>query len=117
MRSIPLAACLIFLNMSVLSQSGKKEKATLPVDESVRQAKLLLVDAKKKLAEAGKYNCCTKDACDRCALDHQSCDCATDVKSGKAVCSDCYAGWKRGEGTVPGVQPGKVKIGMHSHKH
>jgi hypothetical protein len=110
MRSILLVACLLFLGVPVLSQSPS-------ADESVRQAKRLLAEAKKKLADAGKYNCCTKDACDRCALDHQSCDCATDVKAGKAICSDCYAGWKRGEGTVPGVQPGKVKMGTHSHKH
>lgn len=117
MRSILFVASLLFLSMPAFSQMGLKEQATLPADESVRQAKRLLADAKKKLAEAGRYNCCTKDACDRCALDHQNCDCATDVKAGKAVCSDCYAGWKRGEGMVPGVQPGKVKLGMHSHKH
>lgn len=87
-----------------------------PIDK-ILKARMLLDEAKKALAQEGKYNCCIKDPCDRCALDHQSCDCSDDVKAGKAVCPDCYAGWQRGDGIVPGVKASKVKGSFHAHKH
>ena len=86
-------------------------------NEKISQARSLLAEAKKELAEDWKYNCCIKDPCDRCALDHQSCSCAHEVKAGNAVCSDCYAGWQRGEGIVPGIKANQVKGSFHSHKH
>jgi hypothetical protein len=94
----------------------KQAVATSP-KEKIAQAKQLLSEARKALMNDGKYNCCIKDACDRCALDHQNCDCATDVKAGKAVCPDCYAGWQRGDGNVPDVDAKKVKLSSHSHMH
>ena len=71
----------------------------------------------KDLMNDGKYVCCIKDDCDRCALDHQNCDCAVEVKAGKPVCPDCYAGWQRGDGDVPGVAAKTVKGSFHSHQH
>ena len=85
--------------------------------QKIHQAQSLLAEAKRDLAQDGKYNCCIKDPCDRCALDHQSCPCGDEVKKGKAVCPDCYAGWQRGDGIVKGVDPKKVKGGFHSHHH
>ena len=85
--------------------------------EKIHQAQSLLADAKKDLAQDGKYNCCIKDPCDRCALDHQSCPCTDDVKAGKAVCPDCFAGWQRGDGIVKGINPKKVKGSFHSQHH
>ena len=89
----------------------------LTANEKIGQARSLLAQAKKELAQDGNYNCCIKDPCDRCALDHQSCPCADEVKAGKSVCPDCYAGWQRGDGIVPGVKAGQVKGSFHSHKH
>jgi hypothetical protein len=86
-------------------------------NEKISQARSLLAEAKRELTEEGKYSCCIKDPCDRCALDHQSCPCADEVKAGKSVCPDCYAGWQRGDGIVPGVKAEKVKGSFHSHKH
>ena len=86
-------------------------------DDKIGQAKSLLAEAKKELAQDGKYNCCIKDPCDRCVLDHQSCPCADEVKAGKSVCPDCYAGWQRGDGIVPGIKSNQVKGSFHSHKH
>jgi hypothetical protein len=64
------------------------------------------------------YNCCLEDPCDRCALDHQSCSCSKDLKAGKGVCSDCYAGWQTGQGKdIPGMTKEKVKANFHGHKH
>ena len=86
-------------------------------NDKIGQAKSLLTEAKKELAQDGEYNCCIKDPCDRCALDHQSCPCADEVKSGKPVCPDCYVGWQRGDGIVKGVKAGSVKGSFHGHSH
>ena len=98
------------------AKDPRRAESTSPNDK-IQQARSLLVEAKKELAQDGKYNCCIKDPCDQCALDHQSCPCADDVKAGKAICPDCYAGWQRGDGVVPGVKANKVKGSFHSHKH
>ena len=96
---------------------GQQTSENSSAKEKIRQAQSLLAESKRELAQDGKYNCCIKDPCDRCALDHQNCDCAEDVKAGKAVCPDCYAGWQRGDGIVKGVKASKVKGSFHSHKH
>ena len=83
--------------------------------EKILRARALLKEAKQDLAQGGSYSCCIKDPCDRCALDHQNCRCAADLKAGKAVCPDCYAGWQRGDGALPGIKPGKVKGSFHGH--
>ncbi len=82
----------------------------------ISKARTLLNDAKRELARKGKYGCCIEDACDECALSHQSCPCAANLKAGKEVCAQCYGGWQRGEGKVSGVDPKDVKLG-HGHKH
>lgn len=101
---------------SAIAQIHSAPAAPTPKEE-IAQAKGLLKEAKKSLMEEGEYNCCIKGTCDRCALDHQNCDCATDVKAGKTVCSDCFAGWQRGEGMVSGVKASQVKMTSHAHKH
>ncbi len=111
--------------MALVLREEKKKAADDPqtslesssAKEKIQQAQSLLADAKKELAQDGKYNCCIKDPCDRCALDHQSCLCAEDVKAGKSVCPDCYAGWQRGDGIVKGINAKKVKGSFHSHQH
>ncbi len=113
---IPLFLVVASL-VGAIALAQTKQVAALSPKEKIEQAKQLLSEAKKALMTDGKYNCCIKDACDRCALDHQNCDCANDVKAGKAVCPDCYAGWQRGDGNVPGVSAKNVKISSHSHKH
>lgn len=99
-------------------QKEKSERTTASQDispeEKVLKAKQLLLEAKEGLY----YNCCLKEPCDRCALDHQSCSCGKDIRTGKGICSDCYAGWQMGEGKdIPGVTKEKVKPNFHSHKH
>ena len=82
--------------------------------EKVQKAKELLAEAKEEM----DYNCCLKNPCDRCALDHQSCSCNKDVREGNGICSDCYAGWQLGEGkNIPGITKENVKPNFHSHKH
>jgi hypothetical protein len=103
--------------VGAVAPAQTKQAVDASPKDKIQQAKQLLGEAKKALMNDGKYNCCIKDACDRCALDHQNCDCATDVKAGKAICPDCYAGWQRGDGNVPGVSARKVAISSHSHKH
>lgn len=115
MRLALFLAATLFAGAIAIPQT---KQAVVPSSkEKIAQAKELLGEAKKGLMDDGKYNCCIKDPCDRCALDHQNCDCATDVKAGKAVCPDCYAGWQRGDGNVPGVSAKHVKLSSHSHTH
>ena len=113
------ALSLLAVCVAVTFGMAQVTKATPPTPkEKIEQAKQLLKEAKKTLMNQGAYDCCIKEPwCDRCALDHQNCDCTTDVKQGKPVCPDCYAGWKRGDGTVPGVKADKVKMASHAHKH
>jgi len=93
---------------------SRKQSEGLTAKEKIQKAKELLAEAKEEMY----YNCCVKNPCDRCALDHQSCDCAKDIGSGKGICSDCYAGWQLGEGKdVPGMTKEKVKPNFHGHKH
>lgn len=99
-------------------QKEKSERTTasqgISPEEKVLKAKQLLSEAKEGLY----YNCCLEDPCDRCALDHQSCSCGKDIRAGKGICSDCYAGWQMGEGKeIPGVTKEKVKPNFHNHKH
>ncbi len=109
--------------MSLVLHELKDKARNGALDDStasgkIERAKSLLAEAKRDLAQEGNYNCCIKDPCDRCALDHESCPCAEDVKKGKSVCPDCYAGWQRGDGIVKGVKPSDVKASFHSHhKH
>jgi hypothetical protein len=95
----------------VVSQSSDQE---LSGKEKALKAKKLLEEAKEDLV----YNCCLSIPCDRCALDHQSCSCSKDLRTGKGVCSDCYAGWQMGQGKdIPGITKDKVKPNFHGHKH
>jgi len=99
--------------MKRMDATGKKDASKQA--QNLTQVLAALKAAKMDLAAKGKYNCCTETPCDRCLIDHQACSCATDVKEGKPVCSDCYAGWKRGDGIVKGVDSAKVKMGTHHH--
>ncbi len=116
MRVLMVVAVIVIVCSSGFAQKGDSQTAGDPKGK-IQQAKLLLKEAKKALVRQGNYDCCIEGACDRCALDHQNCHCRAAVKSGKAVCSDCYAGWQHGEGDVPGVEASQVKMGTHSHKH
>jgi len=116
MRGFLFFAIASLVGSSVIAQIRSAPAAPTP-REKIVQAKSLLKEAKKSLMEVGKYNCCIKGACDRCALDHQNCDCATDVKAAKSVCPDCYAGWQHGDGLVPDVKASQVKMSSHGHGH
>jgi hypothetical protein len=111
----------LFLTVAVLTGAiafVQANQATVQSSkEKIDKARELLAEAKKGLMSDGKYNCCIKDPCDRCALDHGNCNCASEVKAGKAVCPDCYAGWQRGDGNVSGVDAKTVKGIFHSHHH
>ncbi|MGH2568132.1 MAG: hypothetical protein ACRDGA_07315 [Bacteroidota bacterium] len=97
-------------------QQEKKAQQSSAKDK-VFEAKKLLADAKKQLAQEKKYNCCTTDPCNQCALDHQSCPCYDDLKKGKPVCPECYGGWQRGEGKDKNIKPSDVKTSYGTHKH
>jgi hypothetical protein len=64
---------------------------------------------KAQLIEDGQYNCCLKQACDQCYRDGENCDCYTTVKKSGVVCKECYEGWQKGKGRVPGIKKERVK--------
>lgn len=103
----------------IVDQKSKAsgDKSAVSPQGMITQAKSLLQGAKKMLAKDGKYNCCMMEPCDECALGHQSCKCAEDLKAGKGVCSQCYGGWQRGDGDLEGIDAKKVKGNFHSHDH
>lgn len=81
-----LAICLADAH-EVPTGSRKPTKAQKDLDRAAR----LMRDAKAKLSKVGKYACCAKPSCDSCARSKGRCDCATDLKSGRGVCGECYA--------------------------
>lgn len=85
--------------------------------EKIKAAKRLIADAKRELIRNGSYRCCIEDPCSQCALDHYNCPCRSDLKKGKPVCNECYAGWQRGEGIEEGIDPKSVKTTFSPHKH
>ena len=101
---------------TITNEQEKQSPEANAAQEHAQRVKTALQKTKKELSDASLYSCCVADPCDRCALDEQSCDCYNDVKNGKGVCSDCYAGWKQGKGRVKGVKPSQVKMESHNHK-
>jgi hypothetical protein len=116
MRSTLFFVLAFLVSSGTLAQTNQAA-APESAKKKIEQAKTLLGDAKQALQDDGKYDCCIKDACDACALAHQSCNCKKDVKSDKPVCAECYAGWQSGQGRVPGIDPAHVKVSSHVHKH
>ncbi len=100
-----------------IPSSSSKDTQDKPAREKVREAKQLLLDARKQLAREGKYSCCIQDPCNQCLLDHQSCACERAVKAAKAVCPECYGGWQRGEGKIKAIKPSDVKTEFRGHQH
>ncbi len=68
---------------------------------------------KMRLISEGKYDCCVVDPCNACTS-HGGCACREAVKKGRAVCGECYDGWKAGHGDVPGKSLKDIKRG-HDH--
>src|ERR1700741_386148 len=89
---------------TIIQQPAVKDGAAL-----LSEAKEKLAEAKRTLADEGELSCCIKDACDMCPLTHGSCDCYEDLKKGKEVCTECYAGWQEGKGTDPKIKRENVK--------
>jgi hypothetical protein len=116
MRLIHFLVLIILVLSNATAQTNKPGPPT-SAKQKIEQAKTLLSEAKQALNDEGKYNCCTEEACDVCALAHQNCNCWKAVKSDKPVCPECFAGWQHGEGRVPSVDPAQVKLESHHHKH
>lgn len=122
MKRILIVLLTVGFTICVFSQSpvpssSSNARHVQTTKEKVREAKRLMLDAKKQLAREGKYSCCIQDPCNQCLLDHQSCPCESNVKTGKPVCSECYGGWQRGEGKVKNIKPSDVKTEFSGHKH
>lgn len=80
---------------------------------AIRDARRRMDEAKRKIAEAGKYDCCIKPSCDLCASAGGMCDCAASVKAGRGACGECLEGWAAGIGRVKGVKAGDIGLRHH----
>ena len=81
------------------------------------EAKEKLYNAKAKLTQEDKYNCCLKEPCNMCALEDGECDCYKDLKTGKSVCVECYAGWQQGNGADENIKKEHVTTDVVKHEH
>lgn len=106
------------ISLSTISHAQvKRTTQKTSAVEKIKTAQKLLREAKLELMKTGKYDCCIEDACNQCALDHQSCPCYKDLKAGNPVCPECYSGWQRGEGRDKEIKPEDVKTKFSTHKH
>jgi hypothetical protein len=105
--------------MALIPTRGETQDDTssLSPAERIAAAKKLIRQAKGDLIRDGSYRCCIEDPCDECALDHQNCPCFRNLRAGKEVCNQCYAGWQRGEGRDKSVDPKTVKTSVGTHRH
>ncbi len=95
----------------------QQEPAGPSPKDKIEQVRSLLTEAKKELAQDGKYSCCINTPCNICAFEHQSCDCYKDLKAKKAVCNECFAGWQRGDGADKEIKASHVKTSYKKHSH
>lgn len=63
-----------------------------------------LLEAKKVLAQEGRFACCVKGGCDECALEG-NCGCAENLFEKKGVCKTCLEGIKAGNGRYDNLTP------------
>ena len=91
-------------NQETIGQKTDSKSGAVLAGEAVQKVK----EAKEKLAQEGKYDCCMGDACNHCVLNESSCTCAPDLKKGENVCNECYAGWQQGKGDVPNIKKENV---------
>lgn len=102
--------------MDLVKQDRSPADEPTPADK-IKKAQTLLTEAKETLMEQGTYSCCIKVGCNQCALDHQSCPCYKNLKAGKPVCNECYAGWQAGEGADRDIPLNRVKTTYTEHRH
>lgn len=105
-------------------QTEKSKQEVTELQADTKSGSALLVEAKEKLSEAkerliqdGKYSCCIKDPCNYCALHESSCLCFNDLKEGRHVCIECYAGWQQEKGAVENIKKESVKTDFVKHEH
>ncbi|MGC4042584.1 MAG: hypothetical protein QM758_02125 [Armatimonas sp.] len=86
----------------ILKKAAEAQKAG---DTKTYEA--LLLEAKKILAQEGRYSCCIKGGCAECALE-KNCGCGANLFEKKGVCKTCLEGIKAGNGrysAAEGVTP------------
>lgn len=78
-----------------------------PIDEMTRAERVAFV---KVLTDSGAYRCCIDPGCTTCLYEaDERCRCAELVRSDDPVCGECFRGWKRGKGSVQGVDAADVR--------
>ena len=118
------------VSMAFLFAACTKEEPRPPKEQTLSQTEtpktgaILIAESKEKLAEAkakltqeGKYDCCIKEPCNMCALAEADCECYEDLKKGEHVCIECYSGWQQGKGADEKIKKESVTTSLIKHEH
>ncbi len=108
---LSIAALLYFVSCADMPR-----EENLTTEQKIERIKEDLPDIKMELAMEGKYSCCTKEGCNQCIITYGSCSCYENIKEGKPVCGECYAGWQMGEGVATEFTKEQVKLDTE-HRH
>jgi len=69
-----------------------------------------LLRAKRTLVAEGRYACCIRGGCSRCASEAH-CPCGADLAmKHKGVCGECLDGWRSGRGAFGNIHPDEVQL-------
>ncbi len=62
------------------------------------------------LRDSGQYRCCIDPACTTCLYEEDPrCRCGDAVRSKDPVCGECFRGWKKGSGSVAGIDAKDIR--------
>lgn len=92
-----------------------EEEAELTAEEKINQINEWLPELKMELAMENKYACCLSEGCNECMLAHGNCPCYNNLREGKPVCGECYAGWQLGRGIDNDFTKEDVKLDTDHH--
>jgi hypothetical protein len=80
--------------------------AALSLDQQLAAVRGEVGATKRRLREAGKYDCCVMPACNQCLLKNGECHCRREVEDNHGpCCGECTEAWLEGRGMVKGVDP------------
>ncbi len=109
---------LVTFSFLFIGCAPPEEEPELTAEQKIEQIKEWLPDVKMELAMEGKYACCLREGCNECLLAHGSCPCYDNLKEGKPVCGECYAGWQLDKGIDNDFTKEDVKLDTeHHHGH
>jgi hypothetical protein len=77
----------------------------LTLEQQLAEVRGEVQATKRRLREAGKYQCCVMPACNQCLLAYGECHCREQVEKEGPCCGECTEAWLEGRGMVEGIDP------------